>query len=362
MPFILKIKPILLLIKIYYNLYFFWDLLYNGTGDFMKLYRDEHRYHKVILFDRSIKFVPIITSCGKILVSVAFITTLLVPHINNTNETIVIAEQPKNHENTVVEENEPQGIKPVVIIEKPVVEEIEPQGIKPVVIIEEPIVEEKPEQEISIEQQLIEEFSHAYNINSEIAYKIAKEKTNNFTDPEYLKTNNIKGTTFGGVEKTYQTKEQGLLLFIRNLAQIPSTFGVTKEEITNNSNYSSAETYENMTKRYSEIMGMDPALNLAIMYNESAIFKSDMFLYMNNPGGLKNGDYFWNFNTKEEGIIETVVTIYRLFYGKNYTIEKMGSIYCPEGTSEWINDVSYFYNEINNNPNNYFTETKNKEY
>lgn len=320
----------------------------------MKIDRNGSRANKTILFDKSIKFKSIITSCGKILITTSLVTALFTNYTSDNFNVKPIKDFEIN-EQTITEEN-------VSIKETNESEMVEEKNVTivPIVIIEEPeiIVEEQ----ISPEQQLIEEFCNAYNINSEIAYKIAIDKTNNFTDDEYLKTFNVKGTKLGGIERSYQTKEQGLLLFVRNLAQIPSTFGVTKEEIMNENIYENPNTYENITKRYSEIMGMDPSLVLAIMYNESAIFKSDMFLYMNNPGGLKNGNYFWNFKSKEEGIIETVITIYKLFYGKNYSIGEMGSIYCPEGTNEWINDVSYFYNQINNNPNEYFKEIKDREY
>ena len=96
------------------------------------------------------------------------------------------------------------------------------------------------------------------------------------------------------------------------------------------------------------------------MYNESAMFKSEMFETINNPGGLKNGENWWRFETKESGIIETVITLYKLFYDKDYTISQMGSIYCPEETDEWISDVSYFYDQISNNSSEYFQETNNK--
>ena len=80
--------------------------------------------------------------------------------------------------------------------------------------------------ESEIEQYFIY-YCEIYQLDESLVFQKAKELTNDFTDPEWLQNNNIKGTVTAKKERTYSSQELGILAFIRNINQKPNYFGYT---------------------------------------------------------------------------------------------------------------------------------------
>lgn len=221
----------------------------------------------------------------------------------------------------------------------------------------------KPKKEIPQEKLYLEFYCNdVYGLNYDKAYEIASNLTNNFTSEEYLNSLNpiysINGMTYDSIEK-------GILLFTRHLYQKPQDFNVQYDEVVNsNFNGSSIiKTEELKVKYYSDLIGVDPVLALAIEYQESAKYSSDAYLYKNNPAGLMNPNNtkeILSFPSTDAGIIEHIYQLKKYYIDEGLTTpETIKEKYSPSNADNdpydlnkyWTSGVNYFMNEINNSPN-----------
>ncbi len=190
-----------------------------------------------------------------------------------------------------------------------------------------------------------------YNINPEIAYSLALELTDNFTNKEYLETLN---PAFKVSNKKVSNVEQGIIIFLRHLSQIPQDFNLSAEQILNknfNSKEKGNEPYK--VKYYSDLFGIDEVLTLAIQYQESSKdgipYNSNAYLNYNNPAGLMNPanpSELWKFESPDAGIIEHIVQLRYNYIDKGFdTPSKIRNLYAPTNAKNDPNDLNKYWVE-----------------
>ena len=217
--------------------------------------------------------------------------------------------------------------------------------------------------EPSIEFQLLDKYCKIYSLNFNTVYKLVQEFTDNFTNDNYKKTNN-PGFKFNN--KSYESKELGILCFVRHLYQIPEDFGLKENQIKATSQENKENVREEyLVKQYSSMFKIDPVLVLAIEYQESSYegerYASEVYKSYNNPAGLINPktNDFWEFPSKEAGIIEHIYQLKNYYIDNNLTTpEQIQSKYAPNEAlndpnnlnSYWLTNVKSLMEEIKNNP------------
>ena len=225
--------------------------------------------------------------------------------------------------------------------------------------------------ENTIEKQLLDKYCNIYSLNINVVYKLVQEFTNNFTNENYIRTNN-PGFRFNN--NSYDNKELGILCFIRHLYQIPEDFGLSLNEIKS-AKYNEREEIreEYLVKQYSSIFGIDPVLVLAIEYQEASFngerYASEVYKNYNNPAGLinPNTNDFWKFPSKEAGIIEHIYQLKNYYIDNNLTTpEQIQSKYAPNGAlndpnnlnSNWLINVKKLMEEIKNDSDIFNEQTE----
>jgi len=236
----------------------------------------------------------------------------------------------------------------------------------PTTSIETTITYVQPESDIlSQEGMFLKKYcNEVYGLNYETTKLLAAKLTNNFTSEEYKETNNPAFKINGRI---CNSKEEGFLTFARHLSQIPGDFGLIENEIRNTDFIlQSKGNEEYKVKYYSDIFGIDPALVLAIQYQEASEnglhYNSSAYLEYNNPAGLisPSTSKLWEFKSSDEGIIEHIYQLKKNYIDKGITTpESIKSTYAPDGAlndptnlnNNWLSGVNYFMEEIKNNPN-----------
>jgi hypothetical protein len=80
---------------------------------------------------------------------------------------------------------------------------------------------------------------------------------------------------------------------------------------------------------------------LAIARLETGWFKSDAYVYKNNPGGLSVNEVPISFDTIEEGVEAFVRNLSKNYFGKGLdTVEEIGRKYCPVNYDHWVWSVN----------------------
>lgn len=78
----------------------------------------------------------------------------------------------------------------------------------------------------------------------------------------------------------------------------------------------------------------------AIAIHETGNFTSRLYREQNNPGGIKSGSGWANYDNSFQGILEMTRLIKKSYIDKGLdTLQKMESKYCPDGSS-WAAKVS----------------------
>ena len=86
--------------------------------------------------------------------------------------------------------------------------------------------------------------------------------------------------------------------------------------------------------------GVEYKLALAIATLETGHFKSDAYIYGNNPGGMSINEVPISYSTREEGV-DAFVSNLVTYYEKGLTTpETIGSVYCPPNASNWCASVT----------------------
>lgn len=224
---------------------------------------------------------------------------------------------------------------------------------------------EEQENVETIEQTLIKKYCEIYGLDYEKVYVIASTLTDDFTNEEYLSSNN-PGYKIN--QKITDNKECGIITFVRHLYQKPQDFGCSLSEIKSKESITiNKGNEEYKVKYYSDIFGVDPVLILAIEYQESTKngihYNSQAYLEGNNPAGLmdpKNTSHIWKFQNPDMGIIEHVYQLKTYFIDKGLTTPtQIKEKYAPSNAKNdenynlnrfWVSGVESFMKEIRSNP------------
>lgn len=110
-------------------------------------------------------------------------------------------------------------------------------------------------------------------------------------------------------------------------------------------------------KKVAQNYGVDWRLAVAIVLHETDNYKSYVFNYKNNVGGLWNGikGEFYSYDTLDEGIEAYISNLKTNYYNEGRTtIETIQPKYAPIGAendpnnlnSDWIPGVTRYYNEL----------------
>lgn len=210
---------------------------------------------------------------------------------------------------------------------------------------------------MSITEQLINKYSNIYGLKYETVSSAYAKNKEYFKSVNYLKTSGFEN----------YNEEVEILTFIRHLYQKPEEFGYTKDIIKNYNYVQNNNINEEQTVKYvSSLLGVDPVLALAIEYQESSSngerYNSELYNVYNNPAGLINpgtGSY-WEFPSKEAGIIEHIYQLKKNYIDKGLTTPKqIKETYAPDYAENdpnnynlyWVNNVNSIMEEIRNNPN-----------
>lgn len=192
-------------------------------------------------------------------------------------------------------------------------------------------------------------FCNVYQVDFNMIYNRLKELTNDFTNKDYLDNHHIPNVTCKGEEVYAKNEEELLLYFVRCCKQLPNQMGLDNS-IYVSKDYDSTGNYYDDMYYCSRLVGVDPCLVYGIIMSESGL-DSEMFQRQNNPAGLRNGNGFWTFDTKTEGIFETCLEVLKYNRKGMNTIEEISSSYAPVGSKDdpnnlnalWVDNVTYNY-------------------
>lgn len=153
-------------------------------------------------------------------------------------------------------------------------------------------------------EETIRHICDIYQVNYDIIYPKLIELTDNFTNDNYM-NGTIEGVSCKGMKIQTTNDEELLIYAIRSMKQLPENFDLDISNLYVNNGYSSGNNYYQQIDYASKIIGVDRDALYAIINAETS-FNSDLFIYDNNPAGLRSpdGNGWWYFSTKEEGILE----------------------------------------------------------
>lgn len=199
----------------------------------------------------------------------------------------------------------------------------------------------------SSEKEIINHLADIYQIDADKAYDIIAGLTNDFSSDSYTRDFTIKDVSCKGSGQLYCGSEEEILLYtMRVLKQDPERFGIKYKDIKGNSGYETKATYDNYVDiigHYSQLLDVDPCLIYGIMKAETG-WSSDLLNGINNPAGLKNIDgTWWEFSTKEEGIIELILQV-KAYQAKGaMSVEDIAEIHCPINDPDDIHKINQYW-------------------
>ncbi len=165
---------------------------------------------------------------------------------------------------------------------------------------------------VSTQRKLIDHFSDIYHVDSDVVYNRLVELTDNFSSEDYLVNFHIAGVTCKSQEVYASTEEELLFYAVRCISYLPDQMGVSQEALFVDNGYTSGTDYMQQVSEAARITGVDRCLLYAICRTECG-FKSDMFMHINNPAGLKLDGIDWEFPTTEAGFLETCLEIIKYY-------------------------------------------------
>lgn len=230
------------------------------------------------------------------------------------------------------------------------------------------LLQDKDDNIYENESQLEQYFSRycaIYQVNKDLVYQKALELTNGFMSDEWLVNHNIGGTRALSKERSCETEELGVLLFVRHIKQIPNDFGFTEEELATNQTYQLDCTYEDFTEQQCTLFPkLDSMLCQAIQYHETGYYRSDVFLNNNNVAGIIDGDgEYKQFRNVAESILELIIQLnYKYLEDAEISqcksveeqIAKIQPIFCPlkdekdkrNLNQNWLSGVTAIYQTL----------------
>ena len=218
---------------------------------------------------------------------------------------------------------------------------------------------------------LIEEYSKLYKIDSKKAISIAHELTNDYQSDVYKNTFVIAPANYSPYNGEVKNEEMGIIIFVKDLCTYPERYGSSIPEMrldetpTTIRRYNASGelvmyngmTFEQYVGKMADLFGVDKSITLAISYHEAGIKTSNLFTLKNNIGGHKGLEGWKAFTTLEAGVIGHVFAV------RNISMKHDVDITTPEGLSafssvyvngylgnpsaHWTEKVTYFKNDIN---------------
>ena len=213
-------------------------------------------------------------------------------------------------------------------------------------------------------------YARRFKLDETKVIKKARELTDNYQSEYYLQSFNIPDSP----NDTYVAKSQeaGIVRYVKNVSSYPERYGLVYEDIHltderdtertyNDKNQiimTNGDTFEQYVAKISNLFEIDPALSLAIIYNESGRCKSTLFKVNNNVAGMR-AVYGWaRYPTLEAGVIAFVLNLRGLLNIYQYDVNTdegvlaLSSVYVNgyEGNPAyvWYDNVTKIRNEINN--------------
>ncbi|MDE5889299.1 MAG: hypothetical protein K2H20_04695, partial [Bacilli bacterium] len=170
--------------------------------------------------------------------------------------------------------------------------------------------------------------------------EIAHRLTNNYEEEQYQKTNVIAPSKLREKIGSFNSFEAGVVYYIRDLYRYPEKYGSSIAEMrldetpTINSTINESTiymdnglTFAQYLGKICDLYGMDKALTLAIVYEESGIMTSGLFKYNNNIGGLRGYAGWMSFTTLEAGIIAHVISVKAIIDNYNIDMNDPNAVY-----------------------------------
>lgn len=217
--------------------------------------------------------------------------------------------------------------------------------------------------EESNRKNTIKKICNIYQVNYDVVYKVIENLTENFSSSGYLE-GRIPGVSCKGETVDALTDEELFIYIVRIIKQEPSRWNISTDNLYIKNGYESGNDYCKQIEYVSNVLGVDKHLMYAIVQSECG-FNSELFLKLNNPGGIKNssGDW-WCFDTSEEGFLELgmeLLKYYRLIGEPTtsldeVTISKIRDIYAPlsDGNIYWLPNVLEILEYAQNNSEELF--------
>lgn len=199
-------------------------------------------------------------------------------------------------------------------------------------------------QDLESLSDIITYYSNVFGIREDIVYDTLEYNTNCY---ENIEENNM---------------ELEVLNTVRDIYYNCKDYGYEKDKIKTNGEYAPTKSPEELIEHYSELIGVNKYIALAICYNEcGSDVNSKNYRKNHNPAGIGPHMYFEN---AEVGIIY-YINMLKNGYNCNTDSDesffgRVAKVYCPEGTSGWISHTSSFYNSIIDNYYHYAPEVKEK--
>ena len=211
------------------------------------------------------------------------------------------------------------------------------------------------ENEVSREQ-IIKYYCDVYFVDYNLVYDKICELTDNFSSTEYLDDLTISGIKCKGQQVYADSEEKLLLLTIRHIKQIPTDFGFGPQQLyVNTEQQVLGENYLDKVTYYAKLFDLDRCLLRAIIQAESG-FRSDQFVNMHNPVGLRDGVAFRSFDGDEEGLIEFCTEMVKYYEMGAVTFADIRDIHAPlsDGNDYWLDNVTDCYFDTVENELEYF--------
>lgn len=226
---------------------------------------------------------------------------------------------------------------------QPLMDRIDEQNGKSIINISETVKE-------LIYEEIINNFCQLYSLDFGITYELIKEKTNNFTDENFINNNYIEGTIDYNEEHYYPNMEAGILCFVRSVYKEPEKFNLSREDINTNIKYQYNGYFEDIVQKYCNILEYNPVPVLSIAYTEcGSDLNSKAFLEKNNPSGTMVNGQLAEFSSVSDGVIYTILNLKYNYHdydevGIDTFANKVSYKYCPEGTDNWVDNFTYYAN------------------
>ena len=207
-------------------------------------------------------------------------------------------------------------------------------------------IEEMVEEEDIIKNR-ITEFCKLYSFDDESTNKIyerLEEVSGSFTS---LDDNMIPGVTFKGSDAHTDNIDLLLLMAVRCAKQAPAKLGLSYADLNIGDIYKSPYNDTLTIAYFANIIGIDPAYAYGVMIAETGL-KEGLYITNNNPGNIKFSGKFASFDSISEGIVETILELYKFKCRGLDTYEKLAEsrLYDESGyDSPWYNNATAAYKE-----------------